>query len=66
MTKEEPTTEVIDSYVAVAREVFGGPSDLPCAVVGVGGGCALDSAKAVSNLLTNGGAAADYQGLGSC
>ncbi|MCX7146574.1 MAG: iron-containing alcohol dehydrogenase family protein, partial [Sulfuritalea sp.] len=34
----------------------------PAAVVGVGGGIVLDTAKAVSNLLTNGGRAADYQG----
>ena len=33
-------------------------------VVGVGGGSALDIAKAVSILLTNGGEAADYIGLG--
>ena len=32
------------------------------AIVGIGGGITLDAAKAVSNLLTNGGQAADYQG----
>lgn len=54
----EPSTERIDSLAAAARR-------LPFktgAVVGVGGGSALDSAKAVSNLLTNAGRAADYQG----
>jgi 3-deoxy-alpha-D-manno-octulosonate 8-oxidase len=60
-TTEEPTTDTIDSYVAAARGRWGG-NELPCAVIGIGGGCALDSAKAVSNLLTNGGAAEDYQG----
>jgi 3-deoxy-alpha-D-manno-octulosonate 8-oxidase len=60
-TKEEPTTDGIDSYVASAKGQRG-DGKLPCAVIGIGGGCALDSAKAVSNLLTNGGAAEDYQG----
>jgi 3-deoxy-alpha-D-manno-octulosonate 8-oxidase len=35
---------------------------LPAMVVGIGGGSALDVAKASSNLLTNGGRAEDYQG----
>ncbi|MFC1523952.1 iron-containing alcohol dehydrogenase [Thermodesulfobacteriota bacterium] len=34
-------------------------------VIGVGGGSAMDIAKAVSILLTNGGKAADYLGLGN-
>ena len=34
----------------------------PCAIVGIGGGITMDVAKAVSNLLTNGGQAEDYQG----
>ena len=56
-TTDEPTTEGIDALVAAVR---GGPNIK--AVVGVGGGATLDTAKAVSNLLTNGGGAADYQG----
>ncbi len=56
-TTDEPTTEGIDAITAGLRD---GP--LPVAVIGIGGGATLDSAKAVSNLLTNGGAAADYQG----
>ncbi len=57
-TQEEPTTDGIDNIVRqVSRE-----NKLPCAVVGVGGGSTLDSAKAVSNLLTNKGCASDYQG----
>lgn len=53
----EPTTDGIDAlYARVAS------APLPCAVVGVGGGSSLDTAKAVSNLLGNGGKAADYQG----
>jgi 3-deoxy-alpha-D-manno-octulosonate 8-oxidase len=60
-TLEEPSTDVVDGYVQEIRQTFGGQLQ-PCAVVGIGGGCALDSAKAVSNLLTNGGHAEDYQG----
>ena len=60
-TKEEPTTDNIDEYIKDIMNYL--PKDkLPCAVVGIGGGCALDSAKAVSNLLGNGGRAEDYQG----
>jgi 3-deoxy-alpha-D-manno-octulosonate 8-oxidase len=58
-TDEEPNTEGIDAIVAELRA--SGLGD-PCAVVGMGGGITLDTAKAVSNLLTNGGVAADYQG----
>jgi 3-deoxy-alpha-D-manno-octulosonate 8-oxidase len=54
---DEPTTEGVDALTAELRQ---GP--LPVAVIGIGGGATLDTAKAVSNLLTNGGAAADYQG----
>jgi 3-deoxy-alpha-D-manno-octulosonate 8-oxidase len=34
----------------------------PCAVVGIGGGSTLDTAKALSNLFANDGRAEDYQG----
>jgi 3-deoxy-alpha-D-manno-octulosonate 8-oxidase len=56
-TTDEPTTEGVDALVTAVRS--GAPVK---AVVGIGGGATLDTAKAVSNLLTNGGAAADYQG----
>jgi 3-deoxy-alpha-D-manno-octulosonate 8-oxidase len=60
-SSEEPTTDLIDAYVARVRSKFGS-NIVPCAVVGIGGGCALDSAKAVSNLISNLGKAEDYQG----
>ena len=58
-TTDEPTTEQID---ALTEEARGGNGTAPVAVVGIGGGSTLDAAKAVSNLLANGGQAADYQG----
>ena len=61
-TQEEPTTEFINAlYADVVQEVVEvqGP---PCAIVGIGGGITLDTAKAISNLLGNGGRAEDYQG----
>lgn len=58
-TTDEPTTDAVDELV---DEIRSRSDHLPVAVVGIGGGTTLDSAKAVSNLLTNGGRAADYQG----
>lgn len=58
-TKDEPKTDDIDRLVAAL--VLKGYSE-PAAVVGMGGGITMDCAKAVSNLLTNGGKAAQYQG----
>lgn len=58
-TEDEPTTDEIDRLVAeLIHEGFA----KPVAVVGMGGGITMDTAKAVSNLLTNGGKAAQYQG----
>lgn len=58
-TEKEPTTDGIDRLVArLKASGFGDPAT----VVGVGGGVTLDTAKAVANLLTNGGCAEDYQG----
>lgn len=57
-TKEEPTTDSIDRLVA---RLHNDGRDA-CAVVGLGGGITLDTAKAISNLITNGGQAEDYQG----
>lgn len=58
-TKDEPTTAGIDSLVAEVRTA--GVS-VPATIVGFGGGITLDTAKAIANLLTNPGSAADYQG----
>jgi 3-deoxy-alpha-D-manno-octulosonate 8-oxidase len=58
-TVDEPKTDGIDKVVSQVKEAAHGD---PCAIVGVGGGTTLDTAKAVSNLLTNGGKAAQYQG----
>lgn len=55
---KEPTTNFVDSLVAEIKKI-----QYPiAAVVGLGGGSILDTAKAVSNLLGNEGKAEDYQG----
>lgn len=58
-TTHEPSTGQVDQVAAGLRSDLGG---LPAVIVGMGGGATLDMAKAVSNLLTNGGQASDYQG----
>ena len=58
-TTDEPTTDEIDGLVAnLLQEGFARPA----AIVGMGGGITMDTAKAISNLLANGGKAAQYQG----
>lgn len=61
-TTHEPSTEQVDQVAARVRADFSDVGGLPAVIVGMGGGATLDMAKAVSNLLTNGGQAADYQG----
>lgn len=58
--EKEPTTDYIDMVMSDIRAAIG--DNMPCAIVGIGGGSAMDISKAVSNLFTNGGKAQDYQG----
>ncbi len=58
-TTDEPTTEGID---ILKESIVKKGKDKPKAIVGIGGGSTLDTAKAVANLLTNPGKAEDYQG----
>lgn len=50
----EPTVESVDAAAALARR------EDSRGVIGLGGGSAIDSAKAVAGLLTSGGSALDY------
>ncbi|MFD2759187.1 iron-containing alcohol dehydrogenase family protein [Gulosibacter faecalis] len=52
----EPTAEVVDEVATAAREAKA------TAVIGVGGGSVLDSAKLIALLLRQGGGAADWVG----
>jgi len=56
---DEPTTDGIDAITDDIRRSVG---TTPATIVGFGGGTTMDTAKAVANLLTNPGRAADYQG----
>jgi 3-deoxy-alpha-D-manno-octulosonate 8-oxidase len=58
-TQKEPTTKYINALLA---RLSAESRKSPCAIVGFGGGITLDTAKAISNLITNGGQAEDYQG----
>jgi 3-deoxy-alpha-D-manno-octulosonate 8-oxidase len=58
-TTDEPKTGDIDQLVA---RIQSSADRLPGGIIGIGGGSTLDTAKAVSLLLTNPGPAADYQG----
>jgi 3-deoxy-alpha-D-manno-octulosonate 8-oxidase len=54
----EPKTTYVDKLAAQLKEKFGTVSG----VIGIGGGSAMDLAKAVSLMMTNPGSSADYQG----
>jgi len=58
-SSNEPTTDGIDKIILILKSR---DYSKPAAIVGIGGGIVLDISKAISNLLTNGGSAADYQG----
>ena len=54
----EPKTTYVDSIATQLKEEFGTVSG----VIGIGGGSAMDLAKAVSLMMNNSGSSADYQG----
>ena len=54
----EPKTSYVDKLAAQLRQEFGGVSG----IIGIGGGSAMDLAKAVSLMMTNPGSSSDYQG----
>jgi 3-deoxy-alpha-D-manno-octulosonate 8-oxidase len=58
-TKHEPKTDDINLLLSKLKQAC---KDSPFAVIGIRGGSTLDIAKAISNILTNGGNAKDYQG----
>lgn len=56
---EEPKTTQIDALV---EDIILTHQERPSGIIGIGGGCILDIAKAVSIMLTNNGESKDYQG----
>ncbi len=54
----EPKTSYVDQLAGALRQEFGTVSG----IIGIGGGSAMDLAKAVSLMMTNPGSSADYQG----
>jgi len=56
--KENPTTKCVDDCVAVARAAG------VDALIGLGGGSSMDTAKGCNFILTNGGQMKDYWGVG--
>ena len=55
---QEPKTKQVDTLAAELKAEFGEVSG----IIGIGGGSAMDLAKAVSLMMTNPGSSADYQG----
>lgn len=54
----EPKTSYVDQLAGRLKQEFGTVSG----IIGIGGGSAMDLAKAVSLMMTNPGSSADYQG----
>src|SRR5262245_44818666 len=55
---QEPKTSYVDKLAQQIKDEFGEVSG----IIGIGGGSAMDLAKAVSLMMTNPGSSADYQG----
>ena len=56
----EPSTAQVDTFRDKVRAAKRGV--LPATIIGIGGGSAMDVAKALSVMLTNDGSASEYQG----
>jgi len=56
--RENPTTDDVESGLAVAREYK------PDLIIGIGGGSSMDCAKGINFLYTGGGRMQDYWGVG--
>jgi len=62
-TDDEPKTAYVDRLTRVVqKEMQAASTSLPGGIIGIGGGSAMDLAKAVALMLTNPGSSADYQG----
>ncbi len=57
---DEPKTVLVNKY---RDQILAHQDTLPAVMVGMGGGCAMDYAKATGLMVTNPGDSKDYQGL---